>query len=60
MSNRWILRRTVPDKFDGKKWTHKTEEFEVIVLAIAGRYAMVRRPRCMPFVVNAKDLEAKP
>lgn len=28
----------------------------VLVLAIAGKWAMVRRPYAMPFVVNAKNL----
>lgn len=29
----------------------------VKVMAVADNYAMVRRPRCMPFVVSLSDIE---
>ena len=51
-----VLRRTVPDKIIGGKWINRIEEFEVIVMAIVDGYAMVKRPRCVPFVERAKDL----
>jgi len=47
---------TYPKSFNGKKWTDETEEFEVVVMAIADGYAMARRPRCMPFVCSVKEL----
>jgi FPC/CPF motif-containing protein YcgG len=52
-----IFRHTIPIKFDGKKWTYSFDEHEVIVMAVVDGYAMIKRPGCMPFVVNAKDLE---
>lgn len=54
-----ILKRTVPDKLVAGKWINRIEEFEVIVLSIVDGYAMVRRPGCMPFVEQAKDLHKK-
>ena len=54
--NKAIYRQTLPEKFDGKKWTYKTVEYEVIVMAVVGKHAMVRRPRCLPFVVDVKSL----
>ena len=32
-------------------------KFEVRVMAVAEGYAMVRRPKCLPFVCSVKDLE---
>lgn len=51
-----ILRRKEPVSFNGKKWTYQETEFEVIVMAVADGFAMVRRPGCMPFVVDEKQL----
>jgi len=31
-------------------------EYKVTVLSIVGRYAMIRRSRAMPFVVDIKEL----
>ena len=53
---RMILRRQVPENFTGGRWTYKTEEFQVIVMAVVGAHAMVRRPRCEPFIAKAKEL----
>lgn len=53
---RMILKEEVPDKFEGGKWSYKTRQLEVTVLAIADKYAMVRRPGCVPFVAREKDL----
>ncbi len=52
-----LLRRKTPCLLDGK-WASKQEEFEVIFLCGDGKWAMVRRKGCMPFVVEAKDLHA--
>lgn len=51
-----ICTHSVPESFTGGTWIYKTREFEVRVMAIAEEYAMVRRKRAMPFVVNVKDL----
>jgi len=51
-----ILRRTVPDSLEAEGWVNKTEEFEVLLLAIADGYAMVRRKGCVPFVEDTKNL----
>jgi len=34
----------------------KPDHREVSVMAVSGRYAMVRRPRCMPYVTNVSEL----
>ncbi len=54
-----ILKREVPDRFVGGKWFSRIEEFEVTVMAIADRYAMVRRPGCVPFVEPEQNLREK-
>jgi hypothetical protein len=51
-----IYHHNYPVGIVGGKWVYKTNEFEVEVMAIVDNYAMVRRKRCMPFVVNVKDL----
>jgi len=46
-----------------KKWgwlDKKIEEWQVEVMAEVGKYAMVRRKDCMPFVVSTKDLVEAP
>lgn len=45
-----------PKSFDGSKWTHDVEQRDVVLLAVSGVYAMVRRPGCMPYVCTIKDL----
>lgn len=45
-----------PESLVNGKWTHKAEEWEVEVMAIVGKYAMVRRKACFPFVVSVKEL----
>ena len=49
-----ILNKKTPINFDGKQWTYETSEIEVIVMSLSGKYAMVRRKGCMPFVVEVK------
>ena len=51
-----ILKRARPSSFEAGKWIYKTQEFEVTVLSIVDGWAMVRRPRCAPFVEQAKNL----
>lgn len=50
--------RMTPDKFDGRKWTHKRIDPEggrLRFMARSGGYVMVRRPRCSPFVLTEKE-----
>ena len=35
-----------------------TQHVEVILMAVSGNWAMVRHPRCMPFVCEVKELDA--
>ena len=51
-----ILRREEPEYFNGKVWKYNTIEFEVQVMSIVEKYAMVRRKGCMPFVIGIKNL----
>jgi len=51
-----IITRTRPVSFTGGKWTYATDRDEVRVMSRAEGYAMVRFPRCMPFVCSEKDL----
>lgn len=39
------------------KIVHDTDKREVKLLAIAGKYAMVRRPHAMPYVCCVSELE---
>ena len=55
-AQRMIHRVSTPVSCDGKKWKYETEDRDVVVLAIVGKYAMVRRPRCLPYVADVKDL----
>lgn len=51
-----ILTRTKTDKYNGEQWEYKIDKFEVQVMAISGRYAMVRRKGYYPFICNVKEL----
>lgn len=51
-----IWTRDYAVSFDGHSWDYETEQCEVRVMSRAEGYAMVRRPRCMPFVCSEKDL----
>lgn len=39
------------------RFVYKIDRRDVIVLAVVGMNAMVRRPRCAAYVADAKDLE---
>ena len=45
-----------PKSFKDHKWTYETERRVVVLMAIVGIYAMVRRKRCSPYVCNVKEL----
>ena len=48
-----------PEKYDGKKWTYKTNLIEVEVMAIVDKFAMVRRKGCAPYVCQVKEIKEK-
>jgi len=52
-----LLTQRLPKGFDGKKWSYEINQFEVIVLAVVGKVAMVKRSKCYPIIVDTKDLE---
>lgn len=45
-----------PFRYDGKQWHYRTESRNVVVLSVVGVWAMVRRPRCVPYVCHKKEL----
>lgn len=47
----------VPVSFTGTGWKYETERREVVVMAVAGTWAMVRRKGCMPYTAMVKELE---
>lgn len=51
-----ILTQSLPDTYDGFKWKYKTVSFDVEVMSIVGKYAMVRRKGAFPFVCKASQL----
>ena len=50
---------TKPHKFDGKRWSYIVELRDVEVMAISGKYAMVRRKGALPYVCMVKELSQK-
>lgn len=56
MKDRRIHRCTQPDAYRGGKWTFRTEDRDVILMAVVDKWAMVRRPRCVPYVCPASEL----
>ena len=50
-------KRVSPDKFDGKKWSYKTELHEVEVMAVADGFAMVRIKGYAPYICQVKDIQ---
>lgn len=45
-----------PQSFASGRWTFSDEYRAVTVLAISGKWAMVRRPRAMPYVASVSEL----
>lgn len=56
MARKSYYHNTDPESFHDGKGTYKDKYFEVSVMVIVDKYAMVRRPRCYPFVVPAEKL----
>jgi len=51
-----LMTESRPAGFKDGKWTYTTDQREVRVMCRSEGYAMVRLPRCMPFVCSEKDL----
>ncbi len=45
-----------PSAYRNGVWTYSEEDRAVIVLAVSGGWAMVRRPRCVPYVARVSEL----
>jgi hypothetical protein len=45
-----------PVSYSNRKWIYAEEDRHVVVLAISGQWAMVRRPRAMPYVARVSEL----
>lgn len=52
-----VHRLRVPERFELHKWIYREEIRDVTVLAIVDGWAMVRRPRAVPYVAPLKELE---
>lgn len=46
-----------PDRMEAGKWIYREESRDVILMAVADGYAMVRRPRCVPYVALLREIE---
>jgi hypothetical protein len=46
-----------PVAFVQSKWTYATERREVILMAVSKSWAMVRRPKAVPYVCQVRELE---
>lgn len=55
-----MLIRERPISFSDGKWHYERQKFEVIVMSVVDGWAMVRRPRCVPFVERADLLHELP
>lgn len=51
-----VHRSKTPHSFIGDKLEYKTEDRDVILMALSGKWAMVRRPRCSPYVTKVDEL----
>jgi len=60
VGRRYIQRITSPDKLKAGKWTYETEDRDVILMAVSGKYAMVRRKGCSPYVCDVRELSLIP
>ena len=59
MKPQMILEKKSPAMSKNGKWITKQEQIEVTLMCSDGKWAMVRRKGCVPFVVEAKDLKTK-
>ena len=46
-----------PVSFDSYGWKYSEEDRDVVLLVVAGIWAMVRRPGSVPYVVHIKELK---
>lgn len=59
ISKRVTHRAVTPETYRDGKWIDKTEDREVRLLAVVQGWAMVRRPKCMPYVCHIDELRAR-
>lgn len=45
---------------EGGRFVNTIDRRDVVLMAIVGGYAMVRRPRAMPYVASVNELEVPP
>lgn len=59
-----VWHRCQPDQLvrvgNRMKWTYEREDVQVEVMAQVGKYLMIRRPGCGPFVATTKDVTFTP
>ena len=48
--------RYVQPIIENGKWSRRFDDRDVVVMAVAGRYAMVRLPRAMPYVASISEM----
>lgn len=56
VGKRVIHRAVTPELTSTGRWKDLTEDRVVVLLAVAKCWAMVRRPRAMPYVCHVKEL----
>jgi len=47
---------TMPVGFKDGAWTYEVDHRRVILLSVSGSWAMVRRPRCCPYVAPVNEI----
>lgn len=52
-----VHRASNPVNLVNGKWQYKVEMRDVILMARSGTWAMVRRPRCAPYVCLIRELQ---
>lgn len=58
IGKRVIHKSKLPDTYDHKTgWTYSEESRDVILMAVSGSWAMVRRPRCVPYCAPLREIE---
>ena len=51
-----VHRKISPRLKPGGGWMKETEDRDVVLMALVGAWAMVRRPKCAPYVCSASEL----
>lgn len=56
IGHKCLMVRSVPDRYDGKKWHYREDRWPVKLMAVADGYAMMRRKNGSPYVELVKCL----